>query len=411
MNNISICIPTYKRPDILADTLSHLASIRNMDMEVIVSDNCSQDKTPDVVKSFEGKFGSLRYHCQSENRGPMENLQTVLSMASAQYAYLLSDDDRIVPEGIQAATKLLENHPKVVAIYGGYQEWDPKTDRILQNISNVREPQLYDSSDKLKIFNQFSVLWFPIVRTDVYQRFCFYDANTFGFWRLVSMLMKHGNIFVIPDIIYKHAHTEPRAEYEMTEPWFHDHHRSDYELFYAGIDVDMSDPKKPLEFMQFVGSRTVHAYLHGYRFACIKGEYLKQRHFLLRAKAYGLVRSEQLLEWEKRCLANASAERFRKILKNLPEVRAVIIEKTDVLRSFLILMASMFSDTPKTIEVSRAEFIDRKNGNNEFMLAENYDTLACRIKANPKVNRGFQYALYDLFSSLRITNEPLNINI
>jgi glycosyltransferase involved in cell wall biosynthesis len=411
MKKISICIHTYKRPEILADTLSHLASIRNMDMEVIISDNCSQDKTPDVVKTFEGKFESLRYYCQSENRGAKENSQTALSMASGQYAYILCDDDRVVPEGILAAIMLMDNNPEVVAIYGGYQEWDPKSNRILQDIFFVKEPQLYGSSDKLKIFNQFSVLWLPIIKTDIYQRFCFHEDNTFGHWGLVGNLMKHGKIAVIPDIIYKHAHTEPRAEYDMTEPWFHDQHRSDYEIFYGGMDEDMSDPKKPLEFMQFVGSRTVYAYLHGYRFACIKGEYLKQRHFLLRAKAYGLVKAEQLLEWEKGCLANASAERFKKILIKLPDVRAIVIEKTDVVRSFMFVMARMYSDIPKTIEVNRDEFIVRKNGTDEFLLSENYDTLACRINANSQVNRGFQCALYDLFSSLRITDAPLNINI
>jgi glycosyltransferase involved in cell wall biosynthesis len=411
MNKLSICIPTYKRPDILADTLSHLASIRNMDIEVIISDNCSLDNTPRVVSNFERKFKSLRYHCQSENRGPAENTQTALSMASGQYAYVLSDDDRIVPEGILAAIMFMDKNPQVVATYGGYQEWDPKTDRILEDILFVKETQLYDSSDKIKIFNQFSLLWFPVVKTEIYQRFCFYDDNTWGFWRLIGMLMIHGKIAVIPNIFYKHAHTEPRMEYNLTESWFHDKHRSDYELFYAGMDVDMSDSKKTLEFMQFVGARTVNAYLQGYRFACIKGEYLKQRHYLLRARAYGLVKNEQLLEWEKRFLAYASAERFKKILTNLPNVRTIVIENTNVMRSFVGVLASVFPDMPKTTEVSRDEFIDRNNGESEFLIAENFDTIDCRIKSNPQANRGLQYALYDLFSSLRITNANLNINI
>jgi hypothetical protein len=77
----------------------------------------------------------------------------------------------------------------------------------------------------------------------------------------------------------------------------------------------------------------------------------------------------------------------------------------------MVVMGRMYSDIPKTIEVSRDEFIARNNGSDEFMLSENYETLTCRNKANSQVNRGFQYALYDLFSNLRITNAPLNINI
>lgn len=407
---LSICIPTYKRPEILAETLSHLASIRDIDIEVVVSDNCSQDATPDVVKMFEGKFGALRYHCQSENRGPAENSQSALSMASGRYVYTLSDDDRIVPEGIKAAVSLMDNNPEVVAVYGGFQEWDPKLDKVLLETSYVKEVQLFDSSDKLKMFNQFSLLWLPVMRTETYQRFCFYDDNTFGYWRLISMLMKHGKIAVIPDILYKHAHTEPRMEYEMTEPAYHDKLRADYELFYAGMDEDMADPSKSREFMQFVGQRTVHAYLHGSRFASIKGEYIKQRHYLLRSKAYGLVKPEQLLEWEKSCLFYASAERFGAILKNLPKVGAVVIEQTELLRGFLAVLAPTFPNMPKIIEVTRDEFVARSGRQDELLLSESYDLLDCRIRDNPTVNRGLQYALYDIFSSLRITNAPLGIN-
>lgn len=410
MTKLSICIPTYKRPEILANTLSHLASVGYMDMEVVVSDNCSQDGTSEVVKSFEGKFGSLRYNCQSENRGPGENIQAALSMASGQYSYALSDDDQIVAEGIQAAVAFMDNNPEVVAVYGGFQEWDSIADKVLLDTVYVTEPQVYGSADKLRMFNQFSLLWLPVVRSDIYQRFCFYDDNTFGFWRLIGMLMKHGKIAVIPDILYKHAHTEPRMEYEMTESWYHDKLRADYELFYAGMDEDMSDPRKSREFMQFVGQRTVHAYLHGSRFASIKGEYIKQRHYLLRAKAYGLVTPEQLLEWEKGCLFYASAERFAKILTNLPNVRVIVIEGTDLLRGFLDVLASIFPDMPEIIEVSRDQFIARDNGKDELLLSESYDMLACRIKENSKVNHGFQHALYDIFSSLRITSAPLGIN-
>ncbi|MHB8972903.1 MAG: glycosyltransferase family 2 protein [Pirellulaceae bacterium] len=410
MTKLSICIPTYKRPEILAETLAHLAALTNLDMEVVVSDNDSQDGTADVVHKYQAQMGALRYHCQGENRGDLENTQTALSMASGQYAYLLSDDDRIYPEGIQAAVTLMDKDPEIVAVYGGYQEWEPKSDRILETIRFVNEQTIFSSTDKVGIFNRFSLLWLPVFRTEIYQRFCFYDNDTLGYWRMVGMLMKYGKIAVIADLLYKHAHTDPRGEYNLTEPYVHDKHRSDFELFYGSLEPDTSDPKRVQEFVQFVSSRTVNAYMQGYRFACIKREYLKQRHFLLRARAYGLVNSDQLLAWEKGTLAYAAAERLKRILSHLPEVRAIVIEATEVMRGFLTVVRRLFPDLPKTVEVGRDEFIARDYGGGEFLLSENYDTLACRIKQNPQVNHGLQYALYDLLASLRVTNAPLNIN-
>ena len=81
--------------------------------------------------------------------------------------------------------------------------------------------------DKLSIFNKFVLLWHPVCRTDIFQRYCWFDKRTHGMWDLVGSLIERGDISVIPDLFYKHAHTEPRMEYELTENWYHDAYRAD----------------------------------------------------------------------------------------------------------------------------------------------------------------------------------------
>jgi len=46
--DLSICIPTYNRAAILADTLAHLEFLNDFPLttEVVVSDNASPDDTP-----------------------------------------------------------------------------------------------------------------------------------------------------------------------------------------------------------------------------------------------------------------------------------------------------------------------------------------------------------------------------
>ena len=50
---LSICIPTYRRPQILGETLTHLSEIKELDLEVVVSDNASGDETREVVESLD----------------------------------------------------------------------------------------------------------------------------------------------------------------------------------------------------------------------------------------------------------------------------------------------------------------------------------------------------------------------
>lgn len=86
---LSICIPTYNRCDILDETLNKLFSDPDFDnesIEVIVSDNCSTDKTKDIV----AKYPLVKYFRNQENTS-FFNLTTVLSYATGKYIRLFND--------------------------------------------------------------------------------------------------------------------------------------------------------------------------------------------------------------------------------------------------------------------------------------------------------------------------------
>ncbi len=79
--------------------------------------------------------------------------------------------------------------------------------------------------DKLGIFNKFTLLWSPVSRTEIVQRYCSFEQRTFGMWEFVGSLLERGSVSLIPDLFYKHAQSEPRLEYELTEGWYYDAYR------------------------------------------------------------------------------------------------------------------------------------------------------------------------------------------
>lgn len=67
---LSICIPTYNRAIFLKDALSHLReSLQNLSfqVEVIISDNHSEDDTQTIVMDFIEKGLKCRYICNEQN--------------------------------------------------------------------------------------------------------------------------------------------------------------------------------------------------------------------------------------------------------------------------------------------------------------------------------------------------------
>lgn len=405
---LSVCIPTYRRPRLLAETLEHLAGLPQLGLEVVVSDNASGDNTREIAEHFKNRL-RIRYHCQPENLGMSENLQTAMMLSSGQYVYSFSDDDRLLPEGLTAALRLLDDRPDLSAVFGGFQEWVPGTGGI-RDVQFVEQYEEYNRNDKARIFNRFAHLWFPVMRGDIFRRFCFYDDNTFGFWRLTGMLMDHGSVAVLPELFYRHAQTEPRMEYNLTESWYHDKHRSDYELFAADMALDFTQHEQVVNLAQFINGRVSQAYLQGLRFAKIKKQYLTQRHFLLRAKTFGLVATPELVSWEEQYLLHAVAERLHKIAHSLGQVEQVVCEATPLLNHLDNLLRTLYPDWPPALVLSREQLLAHMPQADELVLSQDYTALHERTACHP-VLAGREWAAMDLLTALRVTRVPLNLGM
>lgn len=96
---LSVCIPTYNRSAYLGKFLSELYSQISEcgllgEIEVIVSDNASQDDTCDICSVYKEK--GLIYSKNPENIGPDANFLKLFEMASGEYIWLPGDDDLFV---------------------------------------------------------------------------------------------------------------------------------------------------------------------------------------------------------------------------------------------------------------------------------------------------------------------------
>lgn len=116
---ISICIPTYNRARHLANCLHSIAncgSVAGVDFEVCVSDNGSTDDTAEVVRNAQQAM-PIRYRRNETNLGIPRNFLAVVAMAEGEFAWLLGDDDLLMPGAIRRLTELIAAHPAVDFFY------------------------------------------------------------------------------------------------------------------------------------------------------------------------------------------------------------------------------------------------------------------------------------------------------
>ena len=109
---ISVCIATFNGEDFLCDQLNSIFSQLDLNDEVIVVDDCSTDKTYEMLLCINDS--RLKVYRNKINEGHLKAFETSIRLASGDYIFL-SDQDDIWVEG-RAKFMLKElSHKKFVA--------------------------------------------------------------------------------------------------------------------------------------------------------------------------------------------------------------------------------------------------------------------------------------------------------
>ena len=162
---VSIGIPTYNRADRnLRNVIERALGQTYRNVEVIVSDNCSSDSTPELVESI--RDPRLRYIRQETNIGPNNNFNFCLSQAKGTYFLLFHDDDMIDEDFVEACIASLKPGQEVGVIFTGA--------RIIDEYDNVVEEYRNGASGLSS--SEFILAWFK-TRVSLYLCSTLYHAE------------------------------------------------------------------------------------------------------------------------------------------------------------------------------------------------------------------------------------------
>lgn len=106
---LSICIPTYNRPESLDNCLNSLAKQKEKNFEVCISDNCSKADIKKIIRPYKKKL-KIKFNRNNKNLGFALNLLKVSSMAKGEYIWFIGDDDLLVPGAIKHLFRLIKRN-------------------------------------------------------------------------------------------------------------------------------------------------------------------------------------------------------------------------------------------------------------------------------------------------------------
>jgi len=345
LTDISLCIPTRNRAQLLRRGLEHLLTFTTIDFEVIVGDNASTDGTAEVVKSYAGKFRKLIYHRHDTDIGFARNMDAVMRLAQGDYVYLLSDDDLVFENALALMKAMLDEHPALVGVTGKYQSSElPQVGLAgpLRDVKGffVRQGDFKGWFDRLAK-NALLCDGHPFMRREVFQRHCSYADRSLMLQTLHTSLLAFGDLMFVDQPVFQHYRNPVSVSTGMTEHWFQDYSHADIELAVAGAAGALPPQvteKIRQDFLQVV-------YLQCARMARSRNDLALMWHFLRRSKAVGGVDEACLVRCERLLLIDIAAERLHRIVQDTGS-QCLVADDTPLMECLQIKFSRLAPDLP-----------------------------------------------------------------
>lgn len=128
---LTIAIPTFNRAKYLKRALQSISEQYDDRLEIIVSDNASQDETEEVVNEMR-KCIPIKYIKNEENIGYDMNFLQCFRAASGKYTVLLGDDDVIIDGKMNVILNFLDSNDDLSLVFlnhtlfiGDYDKTNP----------------------------------------------------------------------------------------------------------------------------------------------------------------------------------------------------------------------------------------------------------------------------------------------
>lgn len=116
---VSVCIPTFNRPEMLRRSLQSVLWQSLRDIEVIVSDNAATTDVAAVIAEFDDP--RVIHDRLETNIGLFGNLTRCLHLGTGRYRVMLPDDDLMLPGNLERKSRFLDAHPEVGLVHSAFR--------------------------------------------------------------------------------------------------------------------------------------------------------------------------------------------------------------------------------------------------------------------------------------------------
>ncbi len=121
---VSLGIPTYNQIHLLRPTLDSILSQNYENIEIIISDNASNDGTAECLKSYADSDARIKYFRHPQNKGPYFNYDACRRLAMGRYFMWVDPGEELLPKVLETYVSFMEANQDYVTVSGKINYWE-----------------------------------------------------------------------------------------------------------------------------------------------------------------------------------------------------------------------------------------------------------------------------------------------
>lgn len=147
MSKLFIGMPVWNSERFLEKSIDSIRTQSFTDWEMLISDNCSSDKTEEISKSYCEKDSRITYIKQEKNIGGEKNFKFLLDQAKTPY-FMWASDDLWDKDFIKICLSKLEADPEIGLSFCNIVNIDPY-DRIIREYPSFEKFESKNKYDRI----------------------------------------------------------------------------------------------------------------------------------------------------------------------------------------------------------------------------------------------------------------------
>jgi len=115
---VSICLPTYQRPELIGQCLDSCLSQTHSNVEVLIGDDSRDDRTQALIAAQYAADPRVRYFRNTPSLGQARNVDSLFTHATGDKIVLIHDDDFLAENAVERMLSAWRAHPEVQVAFG-----------------------------------------------------------------------------------------------------------------------------------------------------------------------------------------------------------------------------------------------------------------------------------------------------